>query len=56
MRWFSKSGLACAAALALAAPAGAQKAEDSGAAAPKFKEGDVITMDKIESIKPFLPP
>jgi len=56
MRWFSKSGLACAAALALAAPAGAQKAEDSGAAAPKFKEGDVITMEKIESIKPFLPP
>lgn len=55
MRWFSKSGLACAAALALAAPAGAQKAEDSGAAGPKFKEGDVITMDKIESIKPFLP-
>ncbi|MCC6641110.1 MAG: DUF1329 domain-containing protein [Deltaproteobacteria bacterium] len=56
MRWFSKSALACAAAFALAAPAGAQKAEDSGAAAPKFKEGDVITMDKIESIKPFLPP
>jgi hypothetical protein len=56
MRWFSKSGLACAAALALAAPAGAQKAEDSGAAGPKFKEGDVITMDKLESIKPFLPP
>lgn len=56
MRWFSKSGLACLTALALAAPAGAQKAEDSGAAAPKFKEGDVITMDKLESIKPFLPP
>jgi Protein of unknown function (DUF1329) len=56
MRWFSKTGLACAAALALAAPAGAQKAEDSGAAGPKFKEGDVISMDKIESIKPFLPP
>jgi hypothetical protein len=56
MRWFSKSGLACVAALALAAPAGAQKGEDSGAATPKFKEGDVITMDKLESIKPFLPP
>jgi hypothetical protein len=56
MRWFSKTGLACAAALALAAPAGAQKAEDSGAAGPKFKEGDVISMDKLESIKPFLPP
>ncbi len=56
MRWFSKTALACASAFALAQPAVAQKAEDSGAAGPKFKEGDVITMDKIESLKPFLPP
>lgn len=56
MRWLSKSALAISAALVLATPAVAQKAEDSGAAGPKFKEGDVITMDKIESIKPYLPP
>jgi hypothetical protein len=46
--------LALAAATSLAAPAFA--AEDVGPGAPTFKEGDVITMDKLESIKPFLPP
>ena len=56
MRWFPKSGLACAAALVLAAPVMAQQAEDSGVAGPKFKEGDTITMDNVESIKPYLPP
>jgi len=30
--------------------------EDTGPATPTFKEGDVITIDKIESLKPFLPP
>jgi len=45
------------AALAIAAPASAQKkAEDSGAVGPSFKEGDVISFDKLESLKPFLPP
>ena len=41
--------------LVLAAPAAAQQ-EDVGPGAPTFKEGDVISMDKIESLKPFLPP
>jgi hypothetical protein len=39
---------------ALALPASAQ--EDTGPATPTFKEGDVISIDKIESLKPFLPP
>jgi hypothetical protein len=39
---------------ALAAPALAQ--EDVKPGAPTFKEGDVISLDKIEQIKPFLPP
>ena len=39
---------------ALALPASAQ--EDTGPATPSFKEGDVISIDKIESLKPFLPP
>jgi hypothetical protein len=46
--------LCLAAALSLAAPVLAQ--EDVRPGAPTFKEGDVITMDKIEQIKPFLPP
>jgi len=41
-------------ALALATPALA--AEDVGPGAPTFKEGDIVTLDKIEKIKPFLPP
>ena len=43
-----------AAALAFAAPALAQ--EDVKPGTPTFKEGDVISLDKIEQIKPFLPP
>ncbi len=41
---------------ALALPlASALAQEDAGVMAPSFKEGDVITFDKIESIRPFLP-
>ena len=40
--------------LSLAAPVAAQ--EDVGPGAPSFKEGDVITIDRIEELKPFLPP
>ncbi|NNL68135.1 MAG: DUF1329 domain-containing protein [Myxococcales bacterium] len=36
------------------APARAQ--EDAGVAGPSFKEGDVITFDKIDSLRQFLPP
>ncbi len=41
--------------LLLTAPALAQQAEDAGALVPQFQEGDVITMDQIEKLKPFLP-
>jgi hypothetical protein len=41
-------------ALALASPALAQ--EDVAPGAPTFKEGDTITFDKVESLKPYLPP
>jgi len=37
----------------LAAPVVAQ--EDVGPGAPTFKEGDVITLDKVDSLRPFLP-
>src|SRR5262245_7805274 len=43
-----------AALLLTAAPLFAQ--EDVAPGAPTFKEGDVITVDKIEQLKPFLPP
>jgi hypothetical protein len=41
-------------ALALAAPAAAQQ-EDASPGGPAFKEGDIITLDKIDSLKPYLP-
>jgi hypothetical protein len=40
-------------ALWLAAPAATQ--EDVGPGAPTFKEGDLITIDRIDSLRPFLP-
>ena len=49
-------GVSALAALAIAAPAAAQKKEDTGVVGPSFKEGDVITFEKIDSLKPFLPP
>ena len=42
-------------ALCLASPALAQQAEDA-IGAPSFKQGDVITLDKVDSLKNFLPP
>jgi hypothetical protein len=39
---------------ALASPALAQ--EDVAPGAPTFNEGDVITMDTVDKLKPFLPP
>jgi hypothetical protein len=41
--------------LALAAPLAAHAAEDAGVATPQFKEGDVITYDQVDKLKPFLP-
>ncbi len=40
---------------ALATPAATQQ-EDVGPGTPTFEEGDVITIDEVESLKPFLPP
>ncbi|HEX2486532.1 MAG TPA: DUF1329 domain-containing protein, partial [Myxococcota bacterium] len=37
----------------LGLPASAQ--EDTGPATPTFKEGDVVGLDKVDSLKPFLP-
>jgi len=42
------------AAILLAAPALAQ--EDVSPGAPTFKEGDIISFDNVDAIKPFLPP
>ena len=47
--------LALFAALLLATPALAKSPEDAGALVPQFQEGDIITMDQIEKLKPFLP-
>jgi hypothetical protein len=47
--------VALATALTLIAAAAAVAQEDAGGVGPTFKEGDVITMDKIEAIKPYLP-
>ncbi len=47
---------ACCAVVCVSLPlTGASAQEDAGGMAPSFKEGDVITFDKIESLKPFLP-
>ncbi len=46
--------LAWIAAAVLAAPAAVAQ-EDTGVA-PPFKEGDIITFDKLEKIRPYLPP
>ncbi|MGI9591807.1 MAG: DUF1329 domain-containing protein, partial [Myxococcota bacterium] len=48
--------LAALALLLLATPALAQEAQDAGTAtAPQFAEGDIITMDQVDKLKPFLP-
>jgi len=47
--------LAMIAALTASAPAPAQPAEDASALTPAFKEGDIITMDDVEKLRPFLP-
>jgi hypothetical protein len=43
------------AALALALPAWGQAPEDAGATVPQFKEGDTITFDTVDKLRPFLP-
>jgi hypothetical protein len=43
------------AALLLALPAWGQAQEDAGGSVPQFKEGDVITFDQVDKLRPFLP-
>ncbi len=52
------SAFAAFAAVFLFAPAAVAQgaAEDAGALAPTFKEGDVIDLDQIDALRPFLPP
>jgi hypothetical protein len=56
MTFRSIGRLAAALCLSLLLPAATFAAEDVAPGAPTFKEGDMITLDKIEAIKPFLPP
>jgi hypothetical protein len=54
---FPGFALAAVAALLLASPATSQQAaEDVGVTGPAFKEGDVIGLDQIDKLKPYLPP
>ncbi len=46
----------CLAVTLVLAASSAFAQEDVKPGAPSFKEGDVISLDKIEQIKPFLPP
>jgi hypothetical protein len=52
--WIAPLGAVCAAALLVAAtPALSQ--EDAGGAGPTFQEGDVITFEKIDALRRYLP-
>ena len=46
--------ICCLVAAGLAAPAQAQ--EDASVSGPAFKEGDVITFDRMDALKQYLPP
>jgi len=50
--FFASGVLVFAAAIA---PAIALAAEDAGVQTPAFKEGDVLTFDQVEKLRPFLP-
>ncbi len=54
MRWRPLFALALLAGLLLPPTALAQ--DDASVGGPAFKQGDVITLDKIDQIKPYLPP
>jgi hypothetical protein len=55
MRAHSARTLVFFAVLALAVPAWGQAAEDAGSLVPQFQEGDVITLDRIDKLRPYLP-
>ncbi len=50
--WISALGLA---ALLASTPAASQDAEDAGAVVPTFQEGDTLSFDEVNKLKPFLP-
>lgn len=37
-------------------PIGARSADDAAIAEPTFREGDTITLDQVDKLRPFLPP
>ena len=47
--------LAIASLVLLATPAMADEVEDAGVITPQFAEGDVLTTDSVNKLKPFLP-
>jgi hypothetical protein len=51
---FKRLAIAAATAALFAPPAAAEQT-DAGGAAPAFKEGDVISFDQIDKLRPFLP-
>ena len=52
----TKFRIACAALLTLLLAGAAAAQEDAGVVGPAFKEGDVVDFDRIDSLKPYLPP
>lgn len=55
-RWRPSWLLAALTLTALVLPPAARAQDDAGVAGPSFKEGDVITLDQVDKLKPFLPP
>jgi hypothetical protein len=47
--------VATAAALLAPAPHVARAVEDAGALTPSFREGDVLTLEEVDKLRPFLP-
>ena len=47
--------LATALLLASGGSARAQGVEDAGGGAPQFQAGDIISIDEVDKLKPFLP-
>ncbi len=50
-----RAQLATLATCLVLAPTALAQVDDGGAAGPPFKEGEIITYDRIESLKPYLP-
>jgi len=55
MRMRSTAALVFFTAMVAAGAAPAQQAEDAGGQTPAFKEGEIVTFDQVEKLRPFLP-